>query len=277
MNDFRLLLDRLVKESIDPNEKEVAVLLSGGVDSLTLCFSLEHLGFKVIAYSFKIKDIPSNDAKSAESACSTMGWKFNLIEIPTHDLEKEFIELSDIWKCQKKTQFECTWPFLYIFPKIKEKYVMCGVGADSHYGLSKKAMINFRHTKEKMNQFRKEYFSQTNPGGWLQQQSISNHYGKIIRAPYLHKDMIEFFMQFSWEEINKPKEKQMIIDAYPEFFYKVEHRKHANMQIVAGVREVFETLLDSDLNVNNRSRVMDLCRDYAYKGGFFNKSEFLKK
>lgn len=278
MSEFTKLLDGLVKDDVGTKQKKVALLLSGGVDSLTLGFALEHLGIEVVAYTFKLKGTASADAESAEKASRIMGWEFNLIEMPIDNLKKDFIELSEKWKCKKKTQFECTWPFLYIAPLVKEKYIMCGVGADSHYGLSKKAMINYRHTKELMNQFRSEYFAQENPGGWLQQIAVFQNYDIKICAPYLHPDIIKFFMQFSWEEINRPKEKQMIIDSYPEFFNKIDHRKHANMQIVAGVREVFETLLDSDLNVNNRIRVMDLCRDYAYQEeGLFKKSEFMYK
>ena len=38
-------------------------------------------------------------------------------------------------------------------------------------------------------------------------------------------------------------------------------RKHANLQLVSGVSNHFEILLNSKLNTKNRIRVMDVLRD----------------
>lgn len=276
MSEFRILFDRIVKENIPANTEKVAICLSGGVDSLTCGFALESMGVEVVAYTFKIEGIDSQDADSSREASEAFGWEFHLIEVPINNLKEDFLTLASKWKCIKKTQYECTWPFIYIVPEIKETYVLNGIGADSHYGLSKRAMIHYRHTKELMNEFRAEYFALKNPSGLHQLIAILESRNKILYAPYYHKDLIAFFRRFSWDEINRPKEKQLILDAYPEYFSKVRVRKHANLQIVAGVREVFETLLDSDLNKNNRTRVMDLCRDYGYSDkGFLSRQEIM--
>lgn len=277
MTEFNKLLNSIVRESIPKSEKKVAVLFSGGIDSLTCGFAAQELGLEVIAYTFKIENIPNLDAEVAEDCAKTMGWKFVLNEVPTSNLQEDFIQLSKIWKCKKKTQFECTWPFLYLVPEIKEKYVLSGIAADGHYGLSKKAMIHFKQPKDKFDSFRKDYFiNNPNPAGQIQQFDLLSHYEKIQVAPYLDMRIFDFFQKFDWFQINRPKEKQMIIDSYPKLFAKTAIRRHTNLQIVSGVREVFETLLNTELNFNNRSRVMDLCRDYAYKekDGFFNNSEF---
>ena len=42
--------------------------------------------------------------------------------------------------CRKKTQFECIYPFLHIYPEIKEQYVLSGLSIDGYYGLSKKGI-----------------------------------------------------------------------------------------------------------------------------------------
>ena len=55
----------------------------------------------------------------------------------TDNLVEDFKTLATKYNCKKKTHFECTFPFIYLFPKIKEKYILTGVG-DSHYVLSKK-------------------------------------------------------------------------------------------------------------------------------------------
>ena len=52
-------------------------------------------------------------------------WKFMGITINTNQLVNDFKLLVELG-CRKKTQFECIYPFLYIFLEIKEQYVLSG-------------------------------------------------------------------------------------------------------------------------------------------------------
>ena len=58
------ILEEEIKKSV-PTE-ECAILLSGGVDSLSVAFAAANLGKKITAYSFCLKDISSYDYKFAE-------------------------------------------------------------------------------------------------------------------------------------------------------------------------------------------------------------------
>ena len=156
------------------NETEVAILLSGGVDSNTCLFTSNRLGLKVHGYSFHIKDNPTYDSLKAQEVCEKFGFNFTSIEVPTENLVEDFKKLAHTYSCKKKVQFECTWPFMYMYPKIKEKVIISGVAADGHYGLSKKAMIHFKHTKQKFDKFRTDYFSSDNPAGVRQLEMLSN-------------------------------------------------------------------------------------------------------
>tara|TARA_R110000868_G_scaffold84663_1_gene238585 strand:+ start:2671 stop:3474 length:804 start_codon:yes stop_codon:yes gene_type:complete len=255
------LLQKIIKETV--KAKSAALLLSGGVDSLSLGFACDALGIKVHAYTFQIGETRTEDSVSAERACLLMGWEYSLVKVPIVNLEKDFLILANEWGCKKKTQFECTFPFLHLIPQIKEKYVLSGIAADGHYGLSKKAMIHYRYPKEKFDLFRNNYFSQENPAGQVQQLSLLEYHGHIQCAPYLDKRVFDYFIQFDWDELNKPYQKYKVLTAYREKFQKVGRRPHMNLQLVAGVDHVFEKLLTSKLNLKNRTRVMDLCRDYS--------------
>jgi hypothetical protein len=71
-------------------------------------------------------------------------------------------------------------------------------------------------------------------------------------------------MQYDHDFFNKPYQKAPIIEAYEEFKELPKNRKHANLQLVAGIPEHFEKLLeDKNLNFKNRGRTMDLVRDYV--------------
>jgi hypothetical protein len=70
-------------------------------------------------------------------------------------------------------------------------------------------------------------------------------------------------MGHSYDELHKPTRKAVAKQAFSEEFSKVEKINSRNLQLAAGIPEIFERLLQSPLNVNKRRRVMDLCKDYA--------------
>ena len=259
------MIDKILEEIITkecPGD-EIAVLLSGGVDSSTLLFSANRLGKKVHGYSFQIQDKPTYDSTMAGQICEKNNFDFTLVEVPTDNLVNDFKTLANKYKCKKKTQFECTFPFMYMYPKIKEKYILSGVAADGHYGVSKRAMMHYRHTKDKFDEFRTGYFSAENPAGIRQLEMLSKEYNKILSAPYLDKKVFDYFLQFSWEDINKPYQKTLIRNQYPEID-DLKLKPHLNLQLVAGIDDIFETLLNnSTINFKQRKRVMDICRDWA--------------
>jgi len=64
-------LRQLLKQEISkdlPNEP-VALLFSGGTDSLTVLWTLMELGAKVTCYTFHLSYFISNDARASKVAC----------------------------------------------------------------------------------------------------------------------------------------------------------------------------------------------------------------
>ena len=83
----KLLIDHIEQKALD---HEVAVLLSGGVDSISVAFAA-HLAFKnITCYSFQLDNNPSYDYAKAEEICKIMNWDFVGVNIPTKNLEKDF-------------------------------------------------------------------------------------------------------------------------------------------------------------------------------------------
>jgi asparagine synthetase B (glutamine-hydrolysing) len=146
------LLEKIIQETV--KDKNVAVLLSGGADSLSVALAANRLGYNIHAYSFHLKDQPTYDANKAEDASKKMGWKFTKVIVPIDNLVDDFHVLRTKFECVKKTQYECTFPFLYIFPQIEEETILSGFAADGHYGVSKRACIHFKQPKELFDQFR---------------------------------------------------------------------------------------------------------------------------
>jgi asparagine synthetase B (glutamine-hydrolysing) len=255
------LLEKVVATNC--NDEAVAILLSGGVDSLSLALTAHRLGKKVHAYTFHLEGQPTYDAEKAKSASDKMGWGCTTIVVPTNNLENDFETLRKQWQCVKKTHYECTFPFMYIYPKIEETTILSGIAADGHYGVSKRACIHFKQPKSLFDQFRQDYFGQSNPAGLSQQLLLAKHYNKKFVAPYLDTTVVDFFRQYDWFELNKPHQKHHVLAAFPEFEIIGKPKPHINLQLGSGIDKAFEVLLQSDrVNIKKRKRMLDVYRDW---------------
>ena len=150
------MIDKIITDIIDQEapDQTVAVLMSGGTDSLTVAAAAHRLNKKLNCYTFRVDGKDSDDSIYAEKACKHFGWNFKLIDVPVDNIENDFFTLIKKYECKKKTHVECTFPFLYVYPHIKEKYILTGWAADGYYGVSKRANIHYKHTKELLDVFR---------------------------------------------------------------------------------------------------------------------------
>jgi len=250
-----------IVESEVGGSPDVGLLLSGGVDSLSVGFAAESVGKRVSAYTFKVEGIPSRDAFSAERAARAFGWKFRLVEVPVGAVRQDFLRLIGMG-CRKKTEVECLWPFLYLVPEIAESHVLSGMWADGHFGLSKRAMIHHRATVEEFDRFRVSYFASVPQRALF--RGLCSHNNKVWVAPYDRDPIRDLFLGSSWDALNKPIQKAPIVRAYRDRFRLVGRRRHENLQLVAGIPSVFRRLLeDTTLNKRGRTRMMDLVRDVS--------------
>ena len=258
------MIDELLMNEINVPDDNCAVLLSGGVDSISVGFAAQRLGKKVHAYSFCLDTHPSYDFQKAKKIAEIFHWPFTGIEVPTKNLADDWHRLVQL-DCRKKTHFECVYPFLYVYPEIQEDVVLSGWAADGYYGISKKAMIHYGpgKSKEKFDEFRDNYFDINNQAGYLWHELIARNNKKQLITPYLSLPVKDFFYGKTWEEVNKPFQKHHVRNAFDEFKKIGKIKNHLNLQIDSGIVNLFESLLpNKEINFKNRSRIMDVCRDW---------------
>ena len=260
------MIDKILCEEIQKASKEnnVAVLLSGGVDSISVALAAHRVGKKVTGYTFHLKDQLSYDAHKAQKVCEIMNWSCQVVEVPIDNVSNDFIRLRQQYDCLKKTHYECTFPFLYVYPKIEELEVLSGIAADGHYGVSKKACLNYKEPKEKFDLFREDYFKNPNPAGFIQQKILCERYNKIFVAPYLEQSVKDFFRQYDWYQLNKPHQKHHVRNAFKEFERFGKIKPHINLQLGSNIDKLFESVIipDKTINFRDRKRIMDICRDW---------------
>ena len=106
----KLLENHIVNNTPD---ESVALLLSGGIDSITVGLAAHNVGKKVHAYSFYLNGAPSYDFVKAAEVAHKRNWNFTPIVVTRNNLVKDWKVLVDLG-CRKKTHFECVFPFLYV-------------------------------------------------------------------------------------------------------------------------------------------------------------------
>ena len=277
------MIKKLLKNHIIKNvpDNKVAILLSGGLDSISVGLAASNAGKTVHAYSFHLDTHKSYDFLKAEEVSNLLGWKFTGIVVPTTKLVDDWHRLVK-HGCRKKTHFETVFPFLYVYPEIVEKYVLSGWGADGYFGVSKKAMMRYSNDRKKENytryckehnqkqlsfdEFRIEYLD-GDCAGYKEHTNLAKEYNKNHIAPYKDSKKIrKLFMSKTWQELNKPRQKEIIRKDFTELEKCGNIRQHQNLHLNAGIDKLFETLLNnSEINFNNRNRMMDVCRDWYKK------------
>ena len=282
---IRKLLEDHIKNNMP--DSEVAVLLSGGVDSISVGLAASSIGKEVHAYSFHLDTQKSSDFLKAKEVSEILNWKFTEVIVSTKNIVEDFKYLANNVRCERKTHFECGFPFLYVYPKITQKYVLTGWGADGYFGVSRKAMkryssdkkwdfyvkwctknnntIKGKDRKDGFDIYRREYLD-GDCAGLKIHTKIATMHDKIHVTPYLNSDIRKHLMKKSWEELNKPVEKNEIRKSFEEFQLLGKVKPHQNLHLNAGIDDVFKPLLNnSDINLNERKRMMDVCRDWYLK------------
>ena len=271
---FDQILNEIVAREVP--EDEVAVLLSGGIDSISVALTAHRMGKKVTAYTFHLEGQESYDSKKANQVAKTFGWDIVDVAVPKTGLVPAWKRLANKYGCRKKTHFECIYPFLFVLPLIKEKKVLTGWGADGWYGLSKKAQCNKKYRVKKsiegLNKFRDDYFGMDSVAGHKQLKIVASHYDLNVVMPYINEPTVEeFFHSKDWFECSDgaqvagSKQKSIVRRCFQQELEQIGTvSPHANLQTCSGINVLFDQLLENtEINFRGRGRLMDVARDWA--------------
>lgn len=208
------------------------VATSGGIDSSALVAAAVAAGKAPKVVSFTFDDFDSDDFCRAERLADYFGCAFHGIYLPS-DPKHILLTVRHLirqYNLSKKARIECAFPFLYLARGLSGGTLVTGLCADGHFGLSKKAMIHFREPQAKFDQFRLDYFANPDAGGKQGIQKICNTYNVNLVNPYLHPSIFKLLHGRSWDELNKPRQKEAIRAAFPEL-NDLKLPRHTNLQL----------------------------------------------
>lgn len=259
----KLINDSLQNNILDKNS--VAILFSGGMDSLSLLLSCLDVGIKPVLYSFYLKNYESNDIKASRKIANIYNLSLKEIIIDDENVDiliKDVRNIIKTFNVYKKTQVQCIYPFIYIIPEIKEKYVLTGLCADDLYG-TPRSVAKYYNDFEKFNSIRDSNINDLNSSSYFQIKTLVESNDKIFIAPYKQNiELVEYFRQFNYKQMNSPKQKILTYQSYKEEIEGSKtYRRNSNLQCDSKIREFHDRLLDTNLNIKNYKVVSPIYRN----------------
>ena len=97
------MLRKYLKNHIETNvpNKNVAVLMGGGVDAISVALSAHDVGKVVHVYSFHLEGHESYDYLKAKEISQYMDWRFIGVSVPKTNIIEDWYRLVKL-KCRKK-------------------------------------------------------------------------------------------------------------------------------------------------------------------------------
>lgn len=225
----------LLKEHLKTIDGNFAIFASGGIDSCSILACAADLKLSPTVISFTLADRLSHDFRFARLMARHYKLEFLPIYLPINKeiILKDVSELIKKYKLNKKTKIECLWPMLLSLKVLNKKgikNIVTGLGADGHFGLSKKVMIHYKEPKKKFQKYKAQYFNDPTSAGIAYLKNIASDFDIKVFNPYFHKDFMGVFNDLSWDELNKPRQKEIIRRDFPELI-KFKVKNHTNLQL----------------------------------------------
>lgn len=250
------LQEVLFEELKELKDKKVALFLSGGAGSVSLLAVLKKMNVDVTTYTFAIKGHTSTDLEKAEEYANYFNVEHKPIFLPDNVtlFKEELLFLIQDKQFKLKTDIECGLPFYYAFPEIKEEIIVSGLGDDIYFGLTKKAQIHYRDSLEQNNDYRLKQLKKYRNQKQLI-DSLSQH--KHV-APFQSNRVYEYLSQFTFDELNYLKNKQVLLDISPSVFEKIRPYKSSLQLGDSKIADMFKPLVHSNWNKNGYKSVVGI-------------------
>lgn len=258
-----LLIKTIERES--NGEDKVGLMLSGGIDSCSVLYSLLELNKEVHCYSFYLENYESQDLKSARRLCKKHNLTLTEILIPREKIKENLIKLAKLG-CSRKTQFETKIHYVYLFPQVKEHTLFAGIEADNQQGTVRSMILKSSKDPQKFKELRIKAYEYAKNKNLPIDYNLAKDNGIKLCYPFADPKIFEFYLQFDWQYLNKPYEKWILLNAFKEYFKEDGYRKHIDLQQCSSMKDYCATLVtDKEINPYNRKRINEAYKDLHKK------------
>lgn len=271
MADVFVRIRELVVEAVRPYRK-CPLFLSGGVDSSTLLAALLELGEEPVCYSFTFGSKESEDVLVARDICRRFGLRQIVVHVPSGiaAVERDIREAIRLMgRKPLKTHVQCGIPFMHLARAARSDgfcKALSGITADDVLGTSKNAFIARSKGGEEAYAEHRKKDAENPSNSYFSCARIASACGVEIVAPYKNEALREAVLGMTFDELHKPRKKSALLKAFPEFWAQGSwYRPNKNLQIVSGLRDYHDRLLQSPLNRGGHKSVAGIYSD-IYEG-----------
>lgn len=255
--------------AVDP-DGTAALALSGGIDSVGVLFAQMELGRKPHCYTFYMDAYESEDIRASRNLANKFGLSLTEVVLPTdvdsmyNDVRRVIPHLCKI----KKTNVECTIPWLYLLPVIEEDTILVGLGGDDYCCNDRKSnVLRAKVGEEGMLEHRLHKFDDTDNADRCTFE-LARKFGKEVIDFYDFHEGIDWFMQFKLSAINSPFQKAPLVLCWKSWYDKGNfYKKHSDYQANSRLRDFYGTLLQSGYNKAGHKSVIGLYNQIARELG----------
>lgn len=248
-----------------PASAKLAISFSGGTDSLCLLFSALKLGFTPTLYTYYIpgrgEDWPVAQRMAKELGLTLIGCPIT----PTYEAVLADVKVLLARGIRGEVRIQCMNGHLKVAPEVREPYILNGSGIDALYGVYKGMTIQGRHNRPLFDQLRQEHLGNPNDDAMVDQADLYAEHGTKVVYPFRQPNIIRFLLGLSWEEINRPRLKNIAVKDYPEFAqYPKLWRPRGSQQLNCGTKGLhYDLLLGSQYNKNGYKRLRPVYEEIA--------------
>jgi asparagine synthase (glutamine-hydrolysing) len=213
---------------------DIAILLSGGIDSSLLAYVASKQK-SIVAYTVGVEN--SYDFKAADSAARLLGINANKVIIKEKDVNEGIIELINIDPSQDALELSFNLPLYFVCKSAKEKILLTGQGSDEVFGGYKKYKTEPMRMKEDLNKVLNSTI--------VKEIKIANYFKKDLKTPYLDPEILAFSKSLpDSDKISSDSEKIIlrkaaIILGLPE---EIAARKKKAAQYGSGINKILKKL-----------------------------------
>lgn len=196
LGKFTSILENVITNAVRDvvkNEKCVAILFSGGIDSSIIAL-LASRSTKVVLYVVGTNN--AYDIRAAENASEILGLELITVEVDKRDIENAIHQLIGIIRSTNAIEISFELPLYFVAKKSKEKVLVSGQGADELFGgYARYLSIEKLKLKETL----QTDIQQVQSVGVLREKRIAEHFKKELYAPYLSPPVISVAMDIPIE------------------------------------------------------------------------------
>jgi asparagine synthase (glutamine-hydrolysing) len=198
-------LTRAVREDCD--QVEVGVLFSGGLDSTVLAKLASDLSH-VRLYTIGLPG--SHDLVIAEQTASDLGLEWEGIVLDRGQVMEALPHLSAILDTESPLVLSFEMPLYVVASKATEHLLISGQGADELFGgYARYARMSEEELIASLDQDLQGLLTV----GAERERRLAGHFGKVIRHPYLHREVVDFAQLLPMSErIHQGERKKVLRD-----------------------------------------------------------------